>query len=58
MKFNFEGKKALVIGGVSFLGRETALDNVIGNCICPGIIKTRMREEILEQLAGDYKKRS
>ena len=35
------------------VGREAALDNVTVNCICPGIIKTSMWEEILDQLAGD-----
>ena len=35
------------------IGREAALDNVTVNCICPGIIKTSMWEEILDQLAGD-----
>ena len=45
--------KAAVLAATASLGREAALDNVTVNCICPGIIKTSMWEEILDQLAGD-----
>ncbi len=34
------------------LGREAAKDNVNVNCVCPGIIRTSMWEDILDQMAG------
>lgn len=49
----YSATKAAVLAATASLGREAALDNVTVNCICPGIIKTSMWEEILDQLAGD-----
>ena len=49
----YSATKAAVLAATACLGREAALDNVTVNCICPGIIKTSMWEEILDQLAGD-----
>ena len=49
----YSATKSAVLAATASLGRETALDNVTVNCICPGIIKTSMWEEILDQLAGD-----
>lgn len=48
----YSATKAAVLAATASLGREAALDNVTVNCICPGIIKTSMWEEILDQLAG------
>lgn len=48
----YSATKAAVLAATACLGREAALDNVTVNCICPGIIKTSMWEEILDQLAG------
>ena len=48
----YSATKAAVLAATASLGREAALDNVTVNCICPGIIKTTMWEEILDQLAG------
>lgn len=54
----YSATKAAVLAATASLGREAALDNVTVNCICPGIIKTSMWEEILDQLAGsDQEKR-
>lgn len=54
----YSSTKAAVLAATACLGREAALDNVTVNCICPGIIKTSMWEEILDQLAGsDQSKR-
>lgn len=54
----YSATKAAVLAATASLGREAALDNVTVNCICPGIIKTSMWEEILDQLAGsDQQKR-
>ena len=49
----YSATKAAVLAATACLGREAALDNVTVNCICPGIIKTTMWEEILDQLAGN-----
>ncbi|MDK2787730.1 MAG: meso-butanediol dehydrogenase / (S,S)-butanediol dehydrogenase / diacetyl reductase [Epulopiscium sp.] len=49
----YSATKAAVLAATASLGREAALDNVTVNCICPGIIKTSMWEEILDQMAGD-----
>lgn len=49
----YSATKAAVLAATASLGREAALDNVTVNCICPGIIKTNMWEEILDQLAGE-----
>ena len=49
----YSATKAAVLAATASLGREASLDNVTVNCICPGIIKTSMWEEILDQLAGD-----
>ena len=49
----YSATKAAVLAATASLGREAALDNVTVNCICPGIIKTSMWEEILDQLAGN-----
>lgn len=49
----YSATKAAVLAATASLGREAAKDNVTVNCICPGIIKTSMWEEILDQLAGD-----
>ena len=49
----YSATKAAVLAATASLGREAALDDVTVNCICPGIIKTTMWEEILDQLAGD-----
>ena len=49
----YSATKSAVLALTASLGREAALDNVTVNCICPGIIKTSMWEEILDQLAGD-----
>ena len=49
----YSATKSAVLALTACLGREAALDNVTVNCICPGIIKTSMWEEILDQLAGD-----
>ena len=49
----YSATKSAVLAATASLGREAALDNVTVNCICPGIIKTSMWEEILDQLAGD-----
>ena len=49
----YSATKSAVLAATACLGREAALDNVTVNCICPGIIKTSMWEEILDQLAGD-----
>ena len=49
----YSATKAAVLAATACLGREATLDNVTVNCICPGIIKTSMWEEILDQLAGD-----
>jgi meso-butanediol dehydrogenase/(S,S)-butanediol dehydrogenase/diacetyl reductase len=49
----YSATKAAVLAATASLGREAALDNVTVNCICPGIIKTSMWEEILDQLAGE-----
>lgn len=51
----YSATKSAVLAATACLGREAALDNVNVNCICPGIIKTSMWEEILDQLAGDNK---
>lgn len=48
----YSATKSAVLALTASLGREAALDNVTVNCICPGIIKTNMWEEILDQLAG------
>ena len=48
----YSATKSAVLALTASLGREAALDNVTVNCICPGIIKTSMWEEILDQLAG------
>ena len=48
----YSATKSAVLAATACLGREAALDNVTVNCICPGIIKTSMWEEILDQLAG------
>lgn len=48
----YSATKAAVLAATACLGREAALDNVTVNCICPGIIRTSMWEEILDQLAG------
>lgn len=48
----YSATKAAVLAATASLGREAALDNVNVNCILPGIIKTSMWEEILDQLAG------
>lgn len=53
----YSATKAAVLAATACLGREAALDNVTVNCICPGIIKTSMWEEILDQLAGSDKKK-
>lgn len=53
----YSATKAAVLAATACLGREAALDNVTVNCICPGIIKTNMLEEILDQLAGDDPKK-
>ena len=45
----YSATKAAVLAATASLGREAALDNVTVNCICPGIIKTTMWEEILDQ---------
>ena len=52
----YSATKAAVLAATASLGRESAKDNVTVNCICPGIIKTSMWEEILDQLAGDDQK--
>lgn len=49
----YSATKAAVLAATACLGREAALDNVTVNCVCPGIIKTSMWEEILDQLAGN-----
>ena len=49
----YSATKSAVLALTASLGREAALYNVTVNCICPGIIKTSMWEEILDQLAGD-----
>jgi len=49
----YSATKSAVLAATASLGREAALDNVTVNCICPGIIKTSMWEEILDQLAGE-----
>ena len=49
----YSATKSAVLAATACLGREAAKDNVTVNCICPGIIKTSMWEEILDQLAGD-----
>jgi len=49
----YSATKSAVLAATACLGREAALDNVTVNCICPGIIKTSMWEEILDQLAGE-----
>ena len=49
----YSATKSAVLAATACLGREAALDNVTVNCICPGIIKTSMWEEIHDQLAGD-----
>ena len=49
----YSATKSAVLAATASLGREGALDNVTVNCVCPGIIKTSMWEEILDQLAGD-----
>ncbi len=48
----YSATKSAVLAATASLGREAALDNVNVNCILPGIIKTSMWEEILDQLAG------
>lgn len=48
----YSATKAAVLALTASLGREAALDNVNVNCICPGIIKTSMWEDILDQIAG------
>lgn len=53
----YSATKAAVLAATASLGREAALDNVTVNCICPGIIKTSMWEEILDQLAGTNQKK-
>ena len=54
----YSATKAAVLAATASLGREAALDNVTVNCICPGIIRTSMWEEILDQIAGsDLQKR-
>ncbi len=49
----YSATKSAVLALTASLGREAATDNVTVNCICPGIIKTSMWEEILDQLAGN-----
>ena len=49
----YSATKAAVLAATASLGREAGKDDVTVNCICPGIIKTTMWEEILDQLAGD-----
>lgn len=49
----YSATKAAVLAATASLGREAALDNVTVNCICPGIIRTSMWEDILDQIAGD-----
>jgi len=44
--------KSAVLALTASLGREAAKDNVNVNCICPGIIRTSMWEDILDQMAG------
>lgn len=51
----YSATKAAILAATASLGREAALDNVTVNCICPGIIRTSMWEEILDQIAGDDK---
>ena len=53
----YSATKAAILAVTASLGREAALDNVTVNCICPGIIKTSMWEDILDQLAGDDPKK-
>ncbi len=53
----YSATKSAVLAATASLGREAALDNVTVNCICPGIIKTNMWEEILDQMAGDNQER-
>ena len=48
----YSATKSAVLAATASLGREAAKDNVTVNCILPGIIKTSMWEEILDQLAG------
>ncbi|MCM1370463.1 MAG: SDR family oxidoreductase [Clostridium sp.] len=49
----YSATKSAVLAATACLGREAAKDNVTVNCILPGIIKTNMWEEILDQLAGE-----
>jgi NAD(P)-dependent dehydrogenase (short-subunit alcohol dehydrogenase family) len=51
----YSATKSAVLALTASLGREAALDNVTVNCILPGIIRTSMWEEILDQIAGDDK---
>lgn len=44
--------KSAVLALTASLGREAAKDSVNVNCICPGIIRTNMWEDILDQMAG------
>ena len=44
--------KSAVLALTASLGREAAKDNVNVNCVCPGIIRTSMWEDILDQMAG------
>ena len=48
----YSATKAAVLAATASLGREAAMDNVNVNCICPGIIRTNMWEDILDQMAG------
>lgn len=48
----YSATKAAVLALTASLGREAAMDNVNVNCICPGIIRTNMWEDILDQMAG------
>lgn len=48
----YSATKAAVLALTASLGREGAKDNVNVNCICPGIIRTNMWEDILDQMAG------
>ncbi len=48
----YSSTKAAVLALTASLGREVAKDNINVNCICPGIIRTNMWEDILDQMAG------
>lgn len=48
----YSATKAAVLALTASLGREAAMDNVTVNCICPGIIRTNMWEDILDQMTN------